>query len=139
MHTTLMQITNDLSGVFVCDMGVTKLKKAGEATVTSTSKGPSTFPYMAPEMFKKARRGPSVDIYSMGCLYVELFGKQRVWPGLDGTEIMLKVCGSYNTPPCSPNLSHLKVDYFNICHSCCQLDPTSRPTIDEVVYMLTHL
>ena len=71
-------------------MGVTRLKKAGEATNTSTSKGPGTIPYMAPEMFRKARRGPPVDVYSLGCLYIELFGRRRVWPELDDTEIISK-------------------------------------------------
>ena len=41
-------------------MGVTRIKKAAEATVTSLGKGLGTFPYMAPEMFRKARRGTAV-------------------------------------------------------------------------------
>ena len=120
-------------------MGVTRLKKAGEATITSTSKGPGTYPYMAPEMFKRARRGPPVDIYSLGCLYLELFGRRRVWPGLDGTEIMMKVCGSYDTPPCMPDLKHLDEMYFRICSSCCQLDPANRPNIDEIVNLVEQV
>lgn len=56
---------------YIVDMGVTKLKQLSEATVTSTSRGPGTFPYMAPEMFKKVRRGCPVAIYSLGCLYLE--------------------------------------------------------------------
>ena len=58
-----------------------------------------TFLYMAPEMFSTAHRGPAVDVYALGCLYIELFGQRRVWPGLDGVQIMQKVCGSFNVPP----------------------------------------
>lgn len=120
-------------------MGVTELKQAAQVTMTSSSKGPGTYPYMAPEMFKKGRRGRAVDIYSLGCLYLEVFSRRRVWPGLDSTEIMLKVCGSYDSPPCMPDLSDLSGVHLEICGSCLKLDQTSRPKINEVVEMLRKL
>lgn len=120
-------------------MGVTRLKQAADTTITSTSKGPGTYPYMAPEMFRKSKRGVAVDIYSLGCLYLELFSRHRVWPGLDATEIMLKVCGSYNNPPSMPDLSGLSNVYTTICESCLQFDPVRRPDINHVLKMLTDL
>lgn len=120
----------------ICDMGVTRVKKATEATVTSTGKGPGTFPYMAPEMFRKARRGAAVDIYSFGCTLLELFGSRRVWPNLDSTEIMMRVCGSYDEPPRMPDMAHLTSTYQRICSGCCQLDPASRLSIDEVLQLI---
>lgn len=69
-------MTSDLEGVYVCDMGIAKVKRVAERTVTSLSKGPGTYPYMAPEMFKKDHRGPPADMHSLGCLLIELFG---VW------------------------------------------------------------
>ena len=36
-------------------MGVTELKQAAQVTMTSSSKGPGTYPYMAPEMFNLDR------------------------------------------------------------------------------------
>ena len=62
-------------------MGVTQVNKATEATVTSMGKGLGTFPYMAPEMFRKVRRSTVVDRYR------------------HSTEIMMQVCGSYDEPP----------------------------------------
>ena len=134
-----IQITHNLQGVFLCDMGVTELKQAAEATMTATSKGPGTHPYMAPEMFHKDKRGRAADVYSLGCLYLELFARRRVWPGLNAAEIMMKVCGSYNTPPRMPDISDLKGVHEEICGSCLQLDQTHRPKIDEVVDMLRKL
>ena len=61
--TIVIQVTTDLQGVYVCDMGIAKVKQVSEATVTSVSKGPGTYPYMAPEMFKKSHRGTPVDIF----------------------------------------------------------------------------
>ena len=75
----------------------------------TSTRGPGTFPYMAPEMFKASRRGAAVDMYSLDCLYIELFGKRRVWYGLDGPAIMQKVLGSY------PDTSHLPPEVGNLC------------------------
>jgi serine/threonine protein kinase len=101
-----------MKGIYVCDMGIAKVKQVAERTMTSISKGPGTYPYMAPEMFRKGHRGPAVDIYSLGCLFIELFGGKRVWLDLDGPDIMLQILGSYNTPPKLPDMGHLKEPYI---------------------------
>ena len=79
------------------------------------SKGPGTYPYMAPEMFRTGHRGPPVDMYSLGCLLIELFGRRQVWPGLDGPDIMVQIMGTYDTPPQMPDTSHLKAPFGTIC------------------------
>ena len=88
-------------------MGVTELKQAAQVTMASSSKGPAMYPYMVPEMFKKGKRGRAVGIYSLGCLYLQVFCRRRVWLGLDSTEIMKKVCISYDSPFCMPDLSNI--------------------------------
>ena len=138
-YDCIIQVTKDLKGVTICDMGVTRIKKATEATVTSTGKSPGTFPYMAPEMFRKAKRGTVVDIYSLGCTLIELFGSRRVWPNLDATEIMMVVCGSYNEHPRMADVVHLTPSYQHVCSMCCQLDATEGPSIDEVLQLIEQL
>ena len=64
--------------IYVCDMGLAKVKQLTESTVTCVNKGPGTFPYMAPEMFKESRRGPAADIYSLGCLFIVLFSRKSM-------------------------------------------------------------
>lgn len=120
-------------------MGVTRLKKATEATVTAVGKGPGTYPYMAPEMYKTSRRGAAVDVYSLGCTLLELFGRRRVWPNLDASEIMMRVCGSFDTPPCMPDMSHLTIIQQEICSTCCNLKPESRPPINDLLEMINRL
>lgn len=57
--------------------------------MTTVSEGPTgTFPYMAPEMFIEGHRETAVDIYALGCAYIELMGQRRVWPRMGGMEIM---------------------------------------------------
>ena len=109
---------------------------AAETTLTSMSRGPGTYPYMAPEMYKETRRGPAVDVYSLGCLFIELFGRQRVWQDLDAPDIMLKVMFCFNVPPQMPETKHLKAPYREICAQMCQLNPQNRPTSGAVVELL---
>ena len=122
-------------------MGIAKVKQVAEKTMTSMSKGPGTYPYMAPEMFQKGHRGPAVDIYSLGCLLIELFGGRRVWLDLDGPQfiIMVQLLGTFNTPPRLPDMSHLKEPFLSVCQKLCQYDATERPKIGEVKEMLENL
>ena len=105
------------------------------------------YSYMAPEMFNRAMRGPPEDVHvnSLGCLYMylKLFGRKRVWPGLDGTKIMIKVCGLYDNAPCMSDLNHLDGIYMYmysiICTSCCQLDPANRSDTYKIVDMAEQI
>ena len=118
-------------------MGLSKIKHLIEATCTV--KGAGTFPYMAPEMFKKDKQGVPADIYSFGCLLIELFGRKRVWAGLHGPEILLKVLGSYETCPESPSTSHLPERFQSICSEMTSLDYGERPTSTEVIELLENI
>ena len=51
---------------------------------------------MVSEMFKKGKRGRIVDINALGCLS----WKFSHVASLDSTEIMMKVCGSYDSCLC---------------------------------------
>ena len=102
----ILKVTHDLSKTYICDLGVAKIKY--QATMTTVSNAIGTYPYMAPEMFGTGHRSTAADVYSLGCLYIELFGERRVWEGItDGVQILQKVCGSYNNPPTMP-----RVDQF---------------------------
>ena len=54
-------VTSDLQGVYICDMGIAKLRAASEAIVTTAmpyAKG--TYPYMAPETYGPNHQGTAV-------------------------------------------------------------------------------
>lgn len=111
-------------------MGISKLKDISQATATTLSSNPiGTYPYMVPEMFGPGRRGPAVDIYSFGCLLIELFGQQRVWGTTTGMQIMQKVCGSFKSQPQPPAIDHLPMHVQHICKACCQLDSRSSKDV----------
>ena len=134
------QASTNLQCIKICDMGLSKFKDSSQATVTTRTPHPTgTYPYMAPEMFGANRRGTPVDIYSFGCLMIEVFGQKKVWGDLPGINIMHKVCGSYNEPPQSPSVAHLPLHCQNICRSCCCTIGQKRPTIQDVIGTLETL
>lgn len=90
-------------------------------------------------MFSQSRRGAAVDIYSFGCLLIELFGQKRLWHGLSGPQIMQVVCGTFRTAPSSPCTDHLEEQYRIICNRCTQLEPKDRPTIGLVTALMESL
>ena len=132
------QVTLNLDGVYICDLGLAKLKDATQATMTTTTQNlMGTYPYMAPEMFTVGHRSEAVDIYSLGCVYIELFGKKRVWPPeMSGAQIMQKVCGSYGIPPTAPTTHHLTHSQQDLCNLCCELDYKLRPKINDMIELL---
>lgn len=78
---------------------------------------------MVPEMFKKGKRGRTVDINAVGC-----FSRISHVASLDSTEIMMKVCGSYNFCLCMPYLSDLNGIHLEIEAAVCSL--TNLPIQD---------
>ena len=133
-----LNISNDLDEVYDCDLGIAKVKVVAKTTRTSVTKGPGTCPYIVPEMFQKSHRGPAVEVYPFGCL-LELLGKTRVWPGLDASDIMLCVMGSYSNPPQMPNAINLNDAFMKVCTRLCQLEASARPTSAEVIQLLMNL
>lgn len=140
-HCNFIQVNHDLNHTFICDMGIAKLRNASEATTTTVSQNVmGTYPYMAPEMFGKGHRGVAVDVYALGCVYIELFGRKRVWPNLrSGLEVMQKVCGCYGNPPTMPETGHLPATYRNLCVNCCQLDCKKRINTTKVLQFLNNI
>lgn len=70
--------------------------RVANRTLTSLSKGPGTYPLYGTRDVHRA------DIYSLGCLLIELYGQRRVWPNMDGWMVqtdMLQVLGFYETAP----------------------------------------
>ena len=52
---------------------------------------------------------------------------------------MLKVLGSYNTPPQGPNTSHLPPMVQDLCAKLTNLEPSERPKSSDVLEMVSKL
>ncbi|XP_049939411.1 mitogen-activated protein kinase kinase kinase 4 isoform X1 [Schistocerca serialis cubense] len=90
--------------------------------------------YMAPEVFTKTDtggHGRAADIWSLGCVVVEMASGKRPWPEYDSNyQIMYKV-GMGETPSAPPTLSE---EGHKFVDRCLQHDPRRRATAKELLY-----
>ena len=131
------QVTDSCSA-YLCDLGVAKLQNQLATIHTFKGVGAGTVPYKAPEMFHDCRRTAAVDIYSMGCVLIELLAERKIWPDLDTFQIQHKVCGSQPEPP---SMDGVPDECKDICMSCTRIEASERPTalylLQSIVALLT--
>eukprot|EP00731_Ephydatia_muelleri_P013068 Em0007g378a len=125
--------------VFVCDLGLAKLQNHLATIKTSKGCGAGTVPYKAPEMFYDGKRSTPADIYSFGCVLIELTTSRRVWGTMDGYQITAKVCGSYQLLPEPPSTDAVPEPYKNLCAQCTRLNQAERPSALAVLHQLMAL
>ncbi|XP_073989973.1 mitogen-activated protein kinase kinase kinase 4 isoform X2 [Rhodnius prolixus] len=84
--------------------------------------------YMAPEVFMKSNtvgHGRAVDVWSLGCVVIEMISGQRPWHQFDSNyQIMFKV-GMGETPEIPSNISE---EGHNFILKCIQHNPKQRAT-----------
>ncbi|XP_041760496.1 mitogen-activated protein kinase kinase kinase 4 [Anopheles merus] len=89
--------------------------------------------YMAPEVFTRNNtegHGRAADIWSVGCVVVEMSSGRRPWHQFDSNfQIMFKV-GMGESPEIPENLSEEGKDFVGIC---LQHDPKDRQKADELL------
>jgi mitogen-activated protein kinase kinase kinase 4 len=89
--------------------------------------------YMAPEVFTKTvmgGHGRAADIWSVGCVVVEMVTGKRPWHELENNyQIMFKV-GMGETPDIPETLSDEGQDFLT---GCFQIDPRQRSTASDLL------
>ena len=63
------------------------------------------------EQLKAEKINTAVDMYALGCIFIELFGERKVWEGLTAYQIMFKVAVEGG----KPDFSHLPESVKPIC------------------------
>ncbi|KAK4702319.1 hypothetical protein P7C70_g3901, partial [Phenoliferia sp. Uapishka_3] len=90
--------------------------------------------WMAPEVIKNDQRGYSAkaDIWSLGCLCLEMFAGRRPWDQKEMFEAMFKLGAERLAPPVPEDviLSDLAKAFFNACF---QPEPDNRPRADQLM------
>ena len=75
----------------MCDLGVAKLQDQLATIKTSKGSGTGTVPYIATDMLMDAKRSWQADMYSFGCLLIELSTGKQVCRELDAVQITAEV------------------------------------------------
>ena len=101
---------------YLADFGLAKLITTSTSSVGSKSGQSGTPGFQSPELLKAERVDVLADVYSFGCVLIELFGEKQVWCtcGLSHFQIMYKV-GVELQPP---EHDHLPEKIQSICASC---------------------
>ncbi|KAJ7783708.1 kinase-like domain-containing protein [Mycena maculata] len=114
----------ETSGVCkISDFGISK-KEDGKGQHTELK---GTVYWMAPEVVDTERGYDSkVDIWSLGCVVLEMWSGQRPWVGHELITVMLKLHQEKIPPPIPAdlNLSDLALDFREKCFA---RDPEARP------------
>ncbi|KAK0550690.1 mitogen-activated protein kinase kinase kinase [Tilletia horrida] len=93
--------------------------------------------WMAPEVVNMTGGGYSakVDIWSLGCVVLEMLAGRRPWSEQEAVQAMLKIGSKKQTPPI-PNDVKLSIQAQHFLDHAFEIDPTTRPT---ALKLLTHV
>jgi serine/threonine protein kinase len=131
----------DADGVAkISDFGISKKNEYQMAyqRVTRMSMQGSIY-WMAPEVASAKGYSAKVDIWSLGCLVLEMLTGTQPWNGVKGNIMLL--LGQGNTPPVPDDLSPLAKDilekcfrmYVHLVYIFNVRDPEARPTASELL------
>lgn len=125
-----------LDGDGVCkisDFGISRKSKNIYSNSDMTMRG--TVFWMAPEMVdSKQGYSAKVDIWSLGCIVLEMFAGKRPWSNLEVVAAMFKIGKSKSAPPIPDDtLPLISKNGRKFLDDCFKIDPEIRPTADELL------
>lgn len=124
----------DLDGVCkISDFGISKKSNNIYSNSDMTMRG--TVFWMAPEMVDtKQGYSAKVDIWSLGCVVLEMFAGKRPWSNFEVVAAMFKIGKSKSAPPIPedtlPLISQHGREFLDACF---EIDPEKRPTADTLL------
>lgn len=124
----------------IADFGLARplTRFAGEEMQTTVCIGTTRF--MAPELFDKDKSksiGVSVDIWALGCIFIEIFSGKRPWSHISTADVNCIYLELFNKRPmpipvCMPE--YIK----RIVVRACDYYPPNRPTASEILQELMN-
>ncbi|SCV03386.1 LAMI_0H07734g1_1 [Lachancea mirantina] len=117
----------------ISDFGISKKSSNIYTNSDMTMRG--TVFWMAPEMVDtKQGYSAKVDIWSLGCVVLEMFAGKRPWSNLEVVAAMFQIGKSKSAPPIPedtlPLISEQGRDFLDACF---EIDPERRPTADKLL------
>lgn len=119
----------------ISDFGISKKSKDIYSNDAEMSMRGTIF-WMAPEAFhsdvENRRQGYSakVDIWSLGCVMLEMFAGKRPWSNEDAISAMYKIGKTKLAPPIPEHVSESAKDFLSKCFI---IDSAKRPTAEELL------
>lgn len=114
----------------ISDFGISKRTDAMEQAFTAMQ---GTVFWMAPEVVQPQGRGytSKIDIWSVGCVILEMWAGRRPWSDTEGFAVMMKLFAANSAPPVPPDvrLSREAEDFRLLCF---KLNPDERPPASQL-------
>eukprot|EP00747_Dinoflagellata_sp_TGD_P101324 gnl/TRDRNA2_/TRDRNA2_168324_c0_seq2.p1 gnl/TRDRNA2_/TRDRNA2_168324_c0~~gnl/TRDRNA2_/TRDRNA2_168324_c0_seq2.p1 ORF type:complete len:560 (-),score=103.62 gnl/TRDRNA2_/TRDRNA2_168324_c0_seq2:135-1760(-) len=108
----------------LCDFGLTESMDRTHITKKNNGGSPR---YMAPELFdSKSKITEKVDIWSMGCIFTEIFGGPLPYEGINTLADLTREMLVHKRMPAIP--SHIPELGQNVIRSCYNFDHRLRPS-----------
>ncbi|CAZ81496.1 unnamed protein product [Tuber melanosporum] len=124
-------LVDNKGGIKISDFGISKKVEAG--LLTSSSHRPSlqgSVFWMAPEVVKQTSYTLKADIWSLGCLIVEMFTGTHPYPDCSQLQAIFKI-GTGGSAPAIPSKCSAEAKQF--LSRTFELDHVKRPTADELL------
>ncbi|EJD03987.1 uncharacterized protein FOMMEDRAFT_121406 [Fomitiporia mediterranea MF3/22] len=127
----------DPSGICkISDFGISKRTDDINENGVHTSMQGSVF-WMAPEVVQAARKGEKhgyngkVDIWSLGCVVLEMWAGRRPWQDADAIAVIYELITKQGAPPVPPDVV-LGPDADDFRRKCFAIKPDERPSASEL-------
>ncbi|KAF2011611.1 hypothetical protein BU24DRAFT_398259 [Aaosphaeria arxii CBS 175.79] len=126
----------DLDGTCkISDFGISKKSDNIYGNDATNSMQGSVF-WMAPEVIRSQGQGYSakVDIWSLGCVVLEMFAGRRPWAKEEAIGAIYKLGSLNQAPPIPEDVSRvIGVEGLSFMWDCFTIDPAERPTADTLL------
>ncbi|KAJ1898261.1 mitogen-activated protein kinase kinase kinase [Kickxella alabastrina] len=90
-----------------------------------------TVPFMAPEVARASRYTAAADIWSLGCVVVQMWSGRQPWDELQEPQVFFKL-GRGEAPPIPDDLTEAGLEF---CKNCFAADPLQRWAADELAQL----
>ncbi|KAJ4300748.1 mitogen-activated protein kinase kinase kinase [Kalmusia sp. IMI 367209] len=126
----------DLDGTCkISDFGISKKTDNIYGNDITNSMQGSVF-WMAPEVIRSQGQGYSakVDIWSLGCVVLEMFAGKRPWSKEEAIGAIYKLGSLNQAPPIPEDVSRvIGVEGLSFMYDCFTIDPAERPTAETLL------
>ncbi|EKG10456.1 hypothetical protein MPH_12314 [Macrophomina phaseolina MS6] len=126
----------DLDGTCkISDFGISKKSDNIYGNDITNSMQGSVF-WMAPEVIRSQGQGYSakVDIWSLGCVVLEMFAGRRPWSKEEAIGAIYKLGSLNQAPPIPDDVSqNISPAAISFMYDCFTIDPADRPTAETLL------
>ncbi|KAL8741012.1 MAG: hypothetical protein Q9190_006340 [Brigantiaea leucoxantha] len=119
----------------ISDFGISKKTDNIYGNDVTNSMQGSVF-WMAPEVIRSQGQGYSakVDIWSLGCVVLEMFAGRRPWSKEEAVGAIYKLGSLNQAPPIPDDVAQtISVDALSFMFDCFTINPSERPTADTLL------